>query len=106
MVGFGHHRSCFPAIFRSFLKVNWTAQINKFKYCHSIDYASCRWSRSEKAKAQRESGKRGFDSAFTDDPFEKLLDPDYEPSEASDNKQSDTEDEEHDEYAVTCPQVP
>ena len=30
---------------------------------------------------------RVFDSAFTEDPFEELLDPDYEPSDASDNKQ-------------------
>src|SRR5271168_1641887 len=75
-----------------------TALINKFEYCHSMPRAGAR---SEKAKAQRASRKRGFDSdsvdsAFTDDPFEKLLATDYEPSEASDNEESDTEDEEHD----------
>lgn len=36
-----------------------------------------RSARSEQAKAQRASRKRQFGSAFIEDPFEKLLDPDY-----------------------------
>jgi len=34
--------------------------------------------RSQQAKAQRASGKRGFDSGITENPFDQLLDPDYE----------------------------
>src|ERR1700735_3635481 len=34
---------------------------------------------SQQAKAQRASGKRVFDSAFTNDLIEKLFDPDYAP---------------------------
>ena len=52
--------------------------------------------RSEKAKAQRASGKRVFDSAFNEDPFEKLLDPDYEPSDTSEDEQPGLADEEFD----------
>ena len=43
--------------------------------------------RSNQAKARRASEKHGFDSTFSDNPFEKLLDPDYEPSEGSDNEE-------------------
>ena len=49
--------------------------------------------RSNQVKAQRASGKCRFSSAFTDNPFEKLLDPDYEPSEGSDNEDPDPEGE-------------
>ena len=51
---------------------------------------------SKKAKAQKASGKQVFDSAFIEDPFEKLLDPDYEPSDTSDNEQPGLADEEFD----------
>ena len=41
---------------------------------------------SDKAKPHRVSRNRVFDYAFVEDPFEKL-DPDYEPSDASDGEQ-------------------
>ena len=50
--------------------------------------------RSERAKAQRASRKWVSDSAFIEDPFEKLLDPDYEPSDTSDDEQPGLADEE------------
>ena len=44
--------------------------------------------RSRQAKAQRASGKRGFDSGLTDDPFEAMLDPDYMPTISEDKEDS------------------
>ncbi|KAF4621818.1 hypothetical protein D9613_012166 [Agrocybe pediades] len=45
--------------------------------------------RSEQAKAQRKSGKRGFDSGILENPFEKLLDPDFEPDPLEDDLEDD-----------------
>ena len=58
--------------------------------------------RSKKAKAQRASGKRGFDSGFTDNPFEKLLDPDYQQSDEDSDSEADSEHEEPLQGFVFC----
>jgi hypothetical protein len=58
--------------------------------------------RSRNAKAQRASRKRGFDSGLTDDPFEKLLDPDYQQSDEDLDTDSDSEHEELDRGFVFC----
>ncbi|KAF8228147.1 hypothetical protein L208DRAFT_261635 [Tricholoma matsutake] len=54
---------------------------------------------SWQAKAQRASVKRGFDSGLTDNPFECLLDPDYEPSTDDADKNNDSGNE------LTCEYV-
>ncbi|TFK33869.1 hypothetical protein BDQ12DRAFT_669899 [Crucibulum laeve] len=46
---------------------------------------------SRQAKSQRASYKANFDSGWTDDPFKKLLDPDYKPPE-NDEEDSGVED--------------
>ena len=39
----------------------------------------------QQARSQREiSEKQGFDSGWTDDPFEGLIDPDFEPTHSED----------------------
>jgi hypothetical protein len=45
----------------------------------------------QQAKAKRASGKCGSDSAFTDDPFEELLDPDFEPEPEAEKLGPDNE---------------
>ncbi len=41
--------------------------------------------RSQQAPLQRASEKQGFDSEFVEDPFKKLLDPDYNPVKDEEN---------------------
>ena len=61
--------------------------------------------RSQQAKAQRASGKRGFDSGLTDNPFEYLLDPDYdEPNTDDADKNNDSGNELTCEYAFSLAQ--
>jgi hypothetical protein len=49
---------------------------------------------SQQAKAQRASGKWGFDSGLTDNPFKHLLDPDYdEPSTNDTDENNDSRNE-------------
>jgi hypothetical protein len=62
--------------------------------------------RSQQAKAQRASGKRGFDSGLTDNPFECLLDPDYkEPNtDDTDTENNDSGNELTCEYAFSLGQ--
>lgn len=50
---------------------------------------------SQQAKAQRASGKRGFDDGLTEDnPFEKIFDPDFEPDfSAGRDDQVDSDDD-------------
>jgi len=58
--------------------------------------------RSKQAKAQRASGKRGFDSGFTEDPFEKLhADPDYNPDMDEGLADTEIEDEFDTNYAFS-----
>jgi hypothetical protein len=47
--------------------------------------------RSQQAKAQRASGKRGFDTGYTDNPFEKLFDPDFEPDLSAREEEVDSD---------------
>src|SRR5271168_891419 len=85
-----------------------TARIDKFEYCHSMPRAGAR---SEKAKAQRASGKRGFESTLhlpmTHLKSSSIPIMNLQASEASDNEESDTEDEEHDiSYAFSMADTP
>ena len=64
--------------------------------------------RSQQATAQRTSGKRGFDSGFFENPFAKLLDPDFKPEHTeSVPEMTDSEDEDGDHnqaFSLTLPE--
>jgi hypothetical protein len=60
---------------------------------------------SQQAKAQRASGKWGFDSGLTDNPFKCLLDPDYgEPSTDDTDENNDSRNELTCKYAFSLAQ--
>jgi hypothetical protein len=46
---------------------------------------------SQQAKAQRASGKQGFDTGYTDNPFENLFDPDFEPDLSAGEEEVDSD---------------
>ena len=45
----------------------------------------------QQAKSQHASRKRGFDSGWTDDPFDALIDPNFEPTLSKNGANSDDE---------------
>ena len=47
--------------------------------------------RSQQAKTQRAAGQGCFGSAFTDDPFDDMIDPDFEPTASEDEDDSGNE---------------
>jgi hypothetical protein len=86
-------------------KSRFWSKIKKKNLLHasaSMPKLSCR---SQQAKAQRASGKWGFYSGLTDNPFEHLLDPDYnEPSTDDTDENNDSRNELMCKYAFSLGQ--
>lgn len=67
------------------------SQGNEIRHFRDIAIMPRPSAKVQQAKSQHASGKRGFDSGWTDDPFDALIDPDFEPTLSENGADSDDE---------------